>query len=268
MSFVAHAQAHGLIINHAIPDGRWHRVPTVDKPRKRNGAYIFDGNSGVVKNWATMESFARYGEKVSQFIKYFDDTEERIKHARAAKQAQEIITRSVMAEHDYLKRKGFASMKGLVADEELIVPMRDFKTYQPTSVQRIKVDGSKKFLPGGRTKNAVFVLGNRHAAVSWLCEGYATGLSIQAALRSMYSDAAVIVCFSAYNLAHVGRQVKKGFVFADHDEAGIRAAEELPWPWVKSDGPGEDANDLHLRAGLRAVRSVLQSAVLGKRGSE
>ena len=70
MSFVAHAQAHGLIINHAIPDGRWHRVPTVDKPRKRNGAYIFDGNSGVVKNWATMESFARYGEKVSQFIKY------------------------------------------------------------------------------------------------------------------------------------------------------------------------------------------------------
>ena len=85
MSFVAHAQAHGLIINHAIPDGRWHRVPTVDKPRKRNGAYIFDGNSGVVKNWATMESFARYGEKVSQFIKYFDDSEERIKHARAAK---------------------------------------------------------------------------------------------------------------------------------------------------------------------------------------
>ena len=42
MSFVAHAQAHGLIINHAIPDGRWHRVPTVDKPRKRNGAYIFE----------------------------------------------------------------------------------------------------------------------------------------------------------------------------------------------------------------------------------
>ena len=81
----------------------------------------------------------------------------------------------------------------------------------------------------------------------------------------MYSDAAVIVCFSAYNLAHVGRQVKKGFVFADHDDAGIRAAEELPWPWVKSDAPGEDANDLHRRAGLRAVRSVLQGAVLGKR---
>jgi putative DNA primase/helicase len=69
-------------------------------------------------------------------------------------------------------------------------------------------------------------------------------------------------------LAHVGKQVKKGFVFADHDEAGIRAAEELSFPWVKSDAPGEDANDLHLRAGLRAVRSVLQSAILGKRGGE
>lgn len=268
MSFVAHAQAHGLIINHAIPDGRWHRVPTVDKPRKRNGAYIFDGNSGVVKNWATMESFARYGEKVNQFIRYFDNTEEKIRHERAAKQAQEIITRAVISEHDYLKRKGFETMKGLVADEELIVPMRDFKTHQPTSVQRIKADGSKKFLPGGRTKNAVFVIGNPRAAVSWLCEGYATGLSIHEALRSMYSEASVIVCFSAYNLVHVGKQVKKGFVFADNDEAGLRAAEELPNPWVKSDVPGEDANDMHRRAGLRAVGSVLRGAIFGKRGGD
>ena len=268
MSFVAHAQAHGLIINHAIPDGRWHRVPTVDKPRKRNGAYIFDGNSGVVKNWATMESFARYGEKVSQFIKYFDDTEERIKHARAARQADEIIRRAVFMEHEYLKRKGFALLKGLVADEELIVPMRDFKTYRATSVQRIKADGSKKFLPGGKTKNAVYILGNRHAGKYWLCEGYATGLSIHEALRSMYSDAAVIVCFSAYNLVHVGKQVSKGFVFADHDEAGVRAAEELIHPWVKSEIEGEDANDLHRRAGLRAVRSMLQRAIVGKRSGE
>ena len=172
MSFVAHAQAHGLIINHAIPDGRWHRVPTVDKPRKRNGAYIFDGNSGVVKNWATMESFARYGEKVSQFIKYFDDTEERIKHARAARQAQEIITRAMFSEHEYLKRKGFPSMKGLVADEELIVPMRDFKTYQPTSVQRIKADGSKKFcqVAGRRMRFLYWATATRR------CRGCARGM--------------------------------------------------------------------------------------------
>ena len=102
MSFVAHAQAHGLIINHAIPDGRWHRVPTVDKPRKRNGAYIFDGNSGVVKNWATMESFARYGEKVSQFIKYFDNTEETIRHERAAQLAEQLVSRATHMEHGSL----------------------------------------------------------------------------------------------------------------------------------------------------------------------
>jgi len=266
MSFVAHAQAHGLIINHAIPDGRWHRVPTVDKPRKRNGAYIFDGNSGVVKNWATMESFARYGEKVNQFIKYFDNTEETIRHERAAQLAEQLVSRATHMEHDYLKRKGF-SIRGLVADEELIVGMRDFRNNRLMSVQRIKADGSKKFLAGGKTKNAVHVLGGR-ASSYWLCEGFATGLSIHEALRSMYSDASVIICFSAYNLVHVGKQVKKGFVFADNDEAGLRAAEELPHPWVKSDAPGEDANDLHRRAGLRAVVSVLRRAVLGERGGK
>ena len=262
MSFVAHAQAHGLIINYAIPDGKWHRVPTTDKPRKRNGAYIYDGHSGVVKNWATMDAFARYGQKVSQVVRYFDNSEERIKHARAAKQAMDLIKRSVQATHPYLKAKGFPLMKGLVADEELIVPMRDYKTGEITGAQRIKMDGSKLFIPGSRAKGSVFVLGRSRE--SWLVEGYATGLSVAEALR--YRQAQVVVCFSAHNLGYIAERLGNArFIVADHDESGTgqKAAEASGLPWVMSSEIG-DANDLHQREGIAAVRSMLSSLILRK----
>ena len=63
MDFLQHATAYGLNIRHLISDGKWHRVPTTDKPRKRNGAYLFDGSKGVVRNWATMEGYAPWPEK-------------------------------------------------------------------------------------------------------------------------------------------------------------------------------------------------------------
>jgi hypothetical protein len=49
VNFSAFASAHGLRIRQVLDDGRWHRVPTDDKPRKRNGAYVFDGQSGAVQ---------------------------------------------------------------------------------------------------------------------------------------------------------------------------------------------------------------------------
>ena len=45
MNFERFAELHGLIINHLTYD-RWVRVPTIDKPNSRNGAYIFDGQTG------------------------------------------------------------------------------------------------------------------------------------------------------------------------------------------------------------------------------
>jgi putative DNA primase/helicase len=268
MSFVAHAQAHGLMINYAIPDGKWHRVPTTDKPRKRNGAYLFDGNSGVVKNWATMDTFARYGEKVNQIIKYFDDSEERIKHARAAKQAMALIKSAVVMNHPYLTAKGFPKATGLVVGEELIIPMRDYKTQVITGAQRIKGGGEKLFIPGSRAKGAVFVIGR--GSESWLVEGYATGLSVAAALKLMYRPAQVVVCFSAGNLGHVAERIGgRRFVVADHDGSGTgeRVAVSSGLPWVMPEMVG-DANDLHQAQGLLAVRSMLAGLVLGKAGSQ
>jgi len=260
MSFVEHARAHGLVMREAIPDSRWHRVPTVDKPRKKNGAYVFDGRCGSVRNWATMETFAYWSDgnkSVTPQIFKLNDDEIR-KQKEAAGVAQQMINKAFVTTHNYLKRKGFPDTKGLVLDEELLIPIRDMETSEVISVQKIKEDGNKRFLFGGRTKRGVFILNREYRWKEvWLCEGYATGLSIQAALKSLYRDAAVMVCFSAGNMVEVGRRLKSKFVVADHDATGQRVAEELSCRWGMSEREGEDANDLHQRGGLAAVRALL-----------
>ena len=262
MSFVAHAQAHGLMVNYVIPDGRWHRVPTVDKPRKRNGAYVYDGQSGVVKNWATMDGFARYGKGIIKQIIQFDDGRER--NARAAKQAMELIKSATVRTHPYLISKGFPRATGLVVGEELIIPIRDYKTQKITGAQRIKESGEKLFIPGSRAKGSVFVLGR--GSESWLVEGYATGLSVADALR--YKPAQVVVCFSASNLGYVAERIGgKRFIVADNDASGTgeRVAIASGLPWVMPDTVGHDANDVHQERGIVAVQSMLSNLNLVKR---
>ena len=133
------------------------------------------------------------------------------------------------------------------------------------SVQRIKEDGTKRFLYQGRSKGAVFILNQEHQHKEvWLVEGYATGLSVQAALKSLYRDAAVVVCFSASNMVYVGQRLHtKCYAVADNDTSGTgqRCAEELGVRWGMSEREGEDANDLHSRAGLAAVRQLVRSIV-------
>ncbi|MEI6474569.1 MAG: hypothetical protein WCO75_04180, partial [Planctomycetota bacterium] len=53
MTFTDFAAAYGLIITH-LETGRWVRVPTEDHPRKQNGSYLFRGDHGFVRNYATM----------------------------------------------------------------------------------------------------------------------------------------------------------------------------------------------------------------------
>jgi putative DNA primase/helicase len=76
------------------------------------------------------------------------------------------------------------------------------------------------------------------------------------ALRSIGSDASVVVCFSASNLVQVADQIKgQRFVFADNDESktGKKSAEQTGLPWTMADTVGFDANDLHMKSGLFAV---------------
>lgn len=266
MSFLEHARAHGLILDHVIADGRWHRVKTVDHTRKRNGAYRWDGRFGWAQNWAREEVPAAYrnGKDSEPDLAAFrrqnqqarkDRTEQ---YLQAGLQAARMIGQAVLCTHPYLAAKGFPAELGFVLDGELLVPMRDCRHYDKlVGCQRITMEG-KKFVGGQRAKGAIYRLGPVKGE-RWLCEGYATGLSLRAALADLRRQAQVWVCFSAGNLAHVGKGMINAYVMADNDEsrAGELAAIETNLPWVMPPEIGSDANDYHQAKGLRALVKVI-----------
>jgi putative DNA primase/helicase len=163
--------------------------------------------------------------------------------------------------HPYLEIKGFKETRGLVLDDKLLIPMRNVVTNKLQGYQSIWWNGEemkyeKKMLHGMRAKNAVLYLGARDAEEAWLVEGFATGLSLRHALRSVGIPASVVICFSASNLVQVADQIKgKRFVFADNDESktGEKSALATGLPWTMADTVGWDANDFHLKESLFAV---------------
>lgn len=277
--FITFARAHGVEINPARfqPGERIRRCGTVDKPRSTNGAYFFDGERGWVFNWSAEARVQWFSdpnarpwteeEKAAWRAKrHAAQASQDAEHQRAARRAQEMLRSAKPSEHDYLHRKGFPAHQGLVAqDGALLIPMRDVFTNNLNGLQVIRwIEDERKFqkkmLPGMKAKAAVFRIGDRYARETFLCEGYATGLSIEAAARAVGLSAAILVCFSANNLEHVARMVKgRVMAFADNDESGTgeRSAINAGVPYCMSDVVGNDANDDHMQFGLFAVAQKL-----------
>jgi putative DNA primase/helicase len=281
MTFEQFAESHGLLIPYLI-EGKWIRVKTADHPKKKNGAYKFLGDVGFVQNHATMTEVAmwksgssagaidRAGLRARMMIAA---AEEKARHADARAKAEGMLKSAALDVHPYLAAKGFPKEKGLVLDGELLIPMREFRFYkQVNSLQRITAAGEKKFLFGGKAQGSVFFIGPAVPHERWLVEGYATGLSVRAALHELHRDAQIVVCFSDSNLAHVGKLVKelqpRAYVFGDNDKsgAGQRAAEATGLPWVMAADEGEDANDVQQRQGIRALAKIIRSVGAVRRG--
>ncbi len=150
MSFQQFAEQNGLIISNLVHD-RWMRVPTIDKPHSRNGAYIFDGNSGAVQNWAIHEKPITYKGKHDP---QYREKMQAIKDTRAddnrqaAQRAGWVMHQSHRATHPYLASKGFPNVKGSVWSGCLLIPMRIDQAI--VGLQMIREDGSKNFLKGSR----------------------------------------------------------------------------------------------------------------------
>ena len=200
----------------------------------------------------------------------------------------------VPSAHPYLVAKGFAQQGGLVLDCNLLIPMRHYQAYERVqSVQMIGPDGSKKFLPGGKASEAVYKIGKGDER--YYCEGYATALSVMAALKRLYRDqhSEVWVCFSAGNIPNVAKSRRRSMVIADHDwwrcpkkecrakwdyeskrcpscgssgvtePAGEKHAKQTGLPYWMPPDVGTDANDFHQRHGVKALADALREMMIG-----
>lgn len=277
--FVNFARAHGVEIRDLYPSEKISRCGTVDHPHSKNGAYFWDGARGFVWNWAAEAKAQWFNDASTQPWTDAEKAQWRARraaaaaqqsgeHRRAALRAADMLHQAKPGEHNYLHIKGFAAMKGFVAaNGALLVPLRSLDSNELQGLQMIRWISDerryeKKMIPGMKAKGAVLRLGNQAASETVLVEGYATGLSVMAALRSVGLQASVLVCFSSANLVQVAPRVKgKCFVFADHDEsdAGEKAAQQTGLPYCMSPFKGQDANDLHVKAGLVAVCALLMA---------
>lgn len=280
MSFDAFCRAHGLIVD-SLEVGRWVRTATTDHPRTKNGAYKYLGDVGFVQNHATMTDVAVWRTDrpdaqpvdMTRIHAQVAEQEQRQREGwmRSAQRAEELRRASKQAEHGYLQIKGFGDMRGLVLEDgALMVPMRHLHTNALVGAQLIRwlpeeMKYEKRMLPGMRAKGAVFRLGSPTATRTWLVEGYATGLSVEAAVRLLRLRDSVLICFSAGNLIHVATQLKgRAVVFADNDVsgAGLRAAQATGLPYCMAGTVGHDANDMHKDRGIFAVASLMLDATV------
>ena len=280
MRFEDFAAEHGLIVRH-VEYGAWRRVPTVDHPAKKNGAYRHLGEFAFVQNHATMSEVATWhadaslGMMLSREVvarRLAKAEEDRDRHrVNAALDAAAAIKSCSVGTHPYLEAKGLPAARVLVTEDgTLIVPMRDCATGAILGMQKIALidnEWHKKMAFGMRAKYAVHVIGNSHANELWLVEGFATGLSVAEALRLLRIPASVVVCFSDGNLVAVANRLRGNrFVFADNDAsgAGEAAARKTGLPYAMADRPSGiksmDANDLHQASGIMAVAKLIMEA--------
>lgn len=283
MQFADFACAHGLVTDTIHPAERIKRCGTETHPRSLNGAYWYDGERGWIYNWEHSTAVVWWNNPDAK--PWTQDDKDAWRRRQAANESarnkqQLLIGTQVEAQladaellnHSYLQYKGFPDEVGFVIGVELWVPMRDFFTGKMLGAQRIKWLGDevryeKKMTAGMRAKGAVYWIGDKAAPEVFLCEGYATGLSIYAAIKSIGLRAAVLVCFSAHNMVHVAKHIKaKAYVVADNDKSGVgeAAAKSTGLAYCMSDHAGFDANDHHIKRGLMKLVGMMMAVRLAK----
>jgi putative DNA primase/helicase len=212
-------------------------------------------------------------------------------HAAAAEKARGIWNEAnERGASEYLRRKNVKPYGVRFGkDGALIVPLQN-ETGQIVNLQFIAgqkpTDGStdKKFLAGARKRGCYHLFGELKGARALLVsEGYATAASLHEAC-----NLPLAVAFDAGNLIHVARALRAAhpqvqIVIAGDDDgvahgdtknpgkAGAEAAaKSVGGVWVLPPrdhlpNGGSDFNDMHLHAGLDAVRTVIEGAISGMR---
>jgi putative DNA primase/helicase len=270
--------------------GRWAKTDTLSgKNGKGDGRIIVDELKVVGWNHQTGEHLTVWlkddatpaERKQIAERREKDDQERRQKAARAARIASHLVEVAKQAPHPYFVRKGFPNELGLIVaaadvaaiggeylvagQSAIVMPARIGSRI--TSAQLIWEDGTKKFLFGGETGGASHRVAT--GAETWLCEGYATGLSLRAALKALSRQATILCCFSASNVLSVSRSVQgRCFIAADNDKpldqfggrgTGEHYAEASGKPFLMPHRVGTDFNDMHMADGIFAVQRAIST---------
>lgn len=258
--------------------GAWQRVPTSDKPHKRNGAVcVFSAHplEFFFKNHATEVSGVYKEPSISTVPKHpKPKVNPEIGYAKAAEVArQNWRTAQPVDRHPYLEAKQVQSYGLRQLGRRLLIPAYDAHGHLWT-YQAIDEDGQKRFLKGGRKQGCYFPIGSKPKRWLVLAEGYATGASLYESL-----GLPVGVCFDCGNLQSVAEALAKQLpntsmvIAADNDvhtpgNPGITKAqavmnmvkqvEEVIWPEFSEAGL-TDWNDAFQAAGSGIVREIFHA---------
>lgn len=280
MTLVQAIAAAGMTPPDKLVSGRWMRFPGAGKNRSNRAGWcrVITPTMAIYGDWSSNFSatwrdeshqddersrrlLAEARQREREFVRA-----QRAKQEQVANSAASIIAKATTGKHWYLEKKGFPEHFGLIHEGNLLIPIRDVDDYKKViSAQVILPGGEKRFLPGGRTRGGIYRLGSPKAKRIALCEGYATGLSVEAALKRLAGAFAVIVCFSARNIEFVAQRFPGAFVCADNDESktGEEVAKRTGLKWAMPPEVGTDFNDLMLREGLASVVRILRDAFHG-----
>ncbi len=278
-----------------IADGDLHRFHVFgDKPRTENGWYVFhNGNlaagafgcwkRGVSETWSSKEYRSLTTEEKARYTTHMDrirrqrEEEQARGSAECRKVSKEIWDKGhdVQANHPYIVAKGIKPTGIKQLNDTLLIPVRDYAGTLH-GLQFINPDRSKRFKIGTVKAGNFFWISGDNTGPVLICEGYATGASLNEATG--YS---VAVAFDAGNLDAVTRKLRVKMpdrtllVCADNDQwtegnPGITkataAAREsrtlLAIPkFRETETNPTDFNDLHQLEGLQAVNRFMDAAI-------
>ena len=287
--------ATGLEPPDVIVPGKLHRFPGVGK-RSGNtagwcmlfddglGGCFGDWSSGFTKNWQakldkpfSQPEQAAFMRRVEEAHKHAE-AERQQQYAKAAKKATSIWDAATPAndDHPYLVRKGVKAHGARLHQGALVIPVRSGGELH--SLQFIHVDGSKRFLSGGRISSGYFSIGTlQRADALCIAEGFATGATIHQA-----TGYPVAVAFNAGNLEPVAKAMRHKLpdlpiiICADDDadmegNPGITKAKhaarvvngKVAVPNFGDQRPAgvTDFNDMAALLGLETVTKAIQGAI-------
>ncbi len=195
------------------------------------------------------------------------EREQSIIWTETAKECATLFSEAVNADkgHAYLTKKGVLPFGIKQSENDLLIPVIIDDAI--ASVQFIKLDGTKMFKRGGKTKGGHFKIDGDERTVL-IAEGYATGASLH-----MATGYTTYVAFNAGNLYEVASFVKRKhdksrIVICGDDDIGSngnvgrakaeQAAEALNLEvlFPNMDGQKADFNDLHKAKGLDAIKNL------------